>query len=315
MRLIFCGTPDFAVPSLERLVNSPFRPLLVITQPDRPRGRGQKLTASPVKQAAEQAGIPLYQPERFNTEETWSLLKELQPDLAIVVAYSAKIGKTALAIPREGWLNLHPSLLPAYRGAAPLQWAIMEGEPLSGVSTFFLNEAWDAGPVCLQQAAAINSEECYGEIAPRFAQTGADLVLRSVEAIAQGTAPRIPQDDSKATFAPLIQGGDTLLDWSWPAAKIHNRVRGLSPEPGLSAQWRGKRVRIIKTRLVPSQPDEASGIAGMVLRANRQGLWIMTGEGAIELLMVRPENKGSIPGTDFINGARIQVGDYFENGK
>lgn len=315
MRLIFCGTPEFAVPSLQRLLESPFKPVLVVTQPDRPRGRGQKLAASPIKQVAEQAGIPLYQPERFNTEETWTLLKEVQPDLAIVVAYSAKIGKTALAIPREGWLNLHPSLLPAYRGAAPLQWAIMEGEPLSGVSTFFLNEAWDAGPVCLQQAVAIHSEECYGEAAPRFAQVGADLVVRSVEAIAQGIAPHIPQDDSKATFAPLIHGGDTLLDWSWPAHKIHNRVRGLSPEPGLSATWREKRVRIMKTRLVPSQPGDTPGAPGEVYCASRQGLMVWTGEGALELLMVRPESKGSMPGKDFINGARIKVGDCFENGR
>lgn len=315
MRLIFCGTPEFAVPSLQRLLESPFKPVLVVTQPDRPRGRGQKLAASPIKQVAEQAGIPLYQPERFNTEETWTLLKEVQPDLAIVVAYSAKIGKTALAIPREGWLNLHPSLLPAYRGAAPLQWAIMEGEPLSGVSTFFLNEAWDAGPVCLQQAVAIHSEECYGEAAPRFAQVGADLVVRSVEAIAQGIAPHIPQDDSKATFAPLIHGSDTLLEWSWPAHKIHNRVRGLSPEPGLSATWREKRVRIMKTRLVPSQPGETPGAPGEVSCASRQGLMVWTGEGALELLMVRPESKGTIPGVDYINGARIKVGDCFENGK
>jgi methionyl-tRNA formyltransferase len=315
MRLIFCGTPDFAVPSLERLLNSPYRPLLVVTQPDRPRGRGQKLSASPVKQTAEQAGIPLYQPERFNTEETWNLLWDLQPDLAIVVAYSDKIGKTALTIPREGWLNLHPSLLPAYRGAAPLQWAIMEGEPLSGVTTFFLNEAWDAGLICLQQAAAIRSEECYGEAAPRFAQIGADLVLQSVEAIAQGTAPHIPQDDSKASFAPLIRPEDTFLDWSWPAVKIHNRVRGLSPEPGVSAHWREKRVRIMKTRLVVPPGEEEPQAPGEILHADRHGLIVAAGEGALELLMVRPENKGSITGIDFINGARIKVGDCFENGR
>ncbi len=315
MRLIFCGTPEFAVPSLERLVESPYKPVLVITQPDRPRGRGQKLKPSPVKQIAEQTGIPLYQPERFNTMETWNLLRDLQPDLAIVVAYSAKIGKTALTIPREGWLNLHPSLLPAYRGAAPLQWAIMEGEPVSGITTFFLNEAWDAGPICHQQAVAISSEECYGDAAPRFARIGADLVLQSVEAIAQGTASHIPQDDSKATFAPLIRPEDTLLDWSWPAIKIHNRVRGLSPEPGLSAQWREKRVRLMKTRLISSQPEVRPGEPGEVLHADRQGLIVAAGEGALELLMVRPENKSSITGIDFINGARIQVGDCFGNGR
>lgn len=311
-RVLFCGTPDFAVPSLRALLDSPYCPILVVTQPDRPRGRGQRVSPSPVKQAALEAGLPVLQPERFNSEETLARIREARPDLAVVVAYSAKIGKRALEMVPEGWLNLHPSLLPAYRGAAPLQWALIRGETRTGVSTFFLNEAWDAGPICLQEELAIRPEEDYGTLSARAAEVGAALILRSVEAVAEGVAPRGPQDDSRATFAPLLKPEDSRLAWESSASDIHNRARGLSPQPGLFARWGGKLLRVEKTGLLAEQGTGAA--PGQVLRADKGGLVVQTGHGAIELLRVRPESKGSMSGRDFVNGARLKPGDFLENG-
>lgn len=311
MRLIFCGTPEFAVPALETLCQGGYLPALVITQPDRARGRGQKISAPPVKLAALQAGLEVYQPIRFNSEECLDRLRQVQADLAVVVAYSAKIGATALAIPASGWLNLHPSLLPAYRGAAPLQWALLDGLPVTRNTTFFLNERWDAGPVCLQETLPLDTQARYGEIMPLFARRGADLLLRSVRLIEQGCAPRIPQDDSQATFAPLLRAEDSFLDWSQSALRIHNRIRALYPEPGVFACLKGKRIRIQQTRL---HSAAASGLPGEVIQCDKQGLVIQTGEGGLEILELRPENRGSMKALDFINGARLRPGDRFENG-
>jgi methionyl-tRNA formyltransferase len=291
-------------------MDSPFRPELVITQPDRPRGRGQRSVFSPVKEVASRSGMRICQPERFNSQETWDLLSEIHPDLAVVVAYSAKIGKRALESVPEGWLNLHPSLLPAYRGAAPLQWALMQGERETGLTTFFLNEAWDAGPVCFQKQVSILPDESYGELASRCAVEGAELVLRSVEAVAHGQAPRIPQDDSRASFAPLIKPEDSLLDWSQAARDIHHRARGLTPLPGLFATWQGKRVQIEKTAL-PADPCRVpvEAVPGEVVIAGKPGLRVRTGDEDIEILRIRPENKSSMSGRDFVNGFRLKAGD------
>lgn len=312
LRVVFCGTPEFAVPTLRSLVDSPFRPILVVTQPDRPSGRGQRVAAPPVKQLALEAGVPILQPERLNSEETLEQLREARPDLAVVVAYSAKIGRRALDLAPRGWLNLHPSLLPAYRGAAPLQWALIRGETHTGISTFFLNEAWDAGPVCFQEELAIRPEEDHGALSARAAEMGAALILRSVEAVAEGVAPRVPQDESRATFAPLLKLEDSRLAWESSALNLHNRARGLAPQPGFFARWAGKILRIEQTGLPAER--ETGAAPGQVIRADRRGLVVQTGQGAIELLRVRPESKGSMTGRDFVNGARLKPGDFLENG-
>lgn len=311
MRLIFCGTPDFAVPTLEKLCQSGYAPELVITQPDRARDRGQKVTSPPVKQVALKEGIEVYQPIKFNTEECLEKIRHIEPDLALVVAYSAKIGTAALTIPPAGWLNLHPSLLPAYRGAAPLQWALMDGLPVTGISTFFLNDKWDAGPICLQETLPLDTQATCGELLPQFAHRGADLVLRSVQLVEQGSAPRIPQDDSQATFAPLLRTEDSFIDWSQSALRIHNRIRALSPEPGVFAYLKGKRVRFLKTRV---HPTSENAHPGEVIQCDRRGLLIQTGEGSLEIQELRPENRGSMKSLDFINGARLRPGDRLENG-
>jgi methionyl-tRNA formyltransferase len=305
-RVVFCGTPEFAVPTLVRLIDSPFRPVLVLTQPDRKRGRGQKVVPSPVKQVAETAGLELYQPEKFNTDETLHRLRDCGADLAVVVAYSAKIGKRALALLPAGWLNLHPSLLPAYRGAAPMQWALIEGETRTGVTTFFLNEEWDAGPICFQEELEIRPEEDYPRLSVRCAERGADLVLRSVEAIARGQAPCLPQEDSKATFAPLLKPSDSELDWNWPAEKIRNRIRGLSPKPGVKTSYQGQELHLLEANVLHEETED--GIPGMIVAGTDVGFKIVTGKGILEVVALKPRNKNLMSGRDFLNGNRIETG-------
>jgi methionyl-tRNA formyltransferase len=306
-RVIFCGTPDFAVPSLRRLIDSEYCPELVITQPDRPADRGHTLKPPPVKQVALEAGLPIYQPQKFNCEETWRILAELQVDLAVVVAYSAKIGQRALASLPLGWLNLHPSLLPAYRGAAPMQWALIHGQSTTGISTFLLNEQWDAGPICLQQRVLIETGETYGTLAERCSHLGADLVLESVRGLEQGSLIPQPQDDSKATFAPLLTPADSLLDFNHSAEGIVNRLRGLSPKPGLYTTCKGRRLYL--TNLSVASGVEGQGEIGQIEKADRHGFRVWCGQGLLEIHEVRPENKGTMTATAFLNGYRLQPGD------
>ncbi|MCA9425496.1 MAG: methionyl-tRNA formyltransferase [Candidatus Omnitrophica bacterium] len=311
MKTIFCGTPDFAVPTLTRLLDSPFRPSMVVTQPDRKRGRGQKVVPSPVKTVAVEAGIPVYQPEKFNSDDTWRMLEEVAPELAIIVAYSAKISKRALDSVPKGWLNLHPSLLPKYRGAAPMQWALMEGEERTGVTTFFLNEAWDAGPICLQEELEILPEEDYGSLSRRCAEMGAELVLHSAGLIAEDQEPRTPQDDLQATFAPLIKKEETVIDWRRSSREIKNRIRGLTPIPGARTFWNESVLKI--QRSLALNEDSVGALPGEVLAVGPEGVDIQTGEGRLRITKLQPENKKPMEIQEFLNGYRLEVGSLFSN--
>ncbi len=279
---------------------------MVVTQPDRPRGRGQKVAPSPVKEEALRAGLPLYQPEKFNSESTWNLIEEVKPDLAVVVAYAAKIGPRALESVPRGWLNLHPSKLPKYRGAAPMQWALMEGEATTGLTTFFLNREWDAVPICLQKEIQILAEEDYGSLSNRCAVEGAELILRSVELIALGQEPRIQQDDHQATFAPLLQKADTEIDWTLPAGVIENRIRGLTPLPGARTAWNAGVLKIQKARAFDQDSPNAS--PGQIVAIRSEGIDIQTGQGVLRILNLQPENKKPMEVKEFLNGRSIQVG-------
>jgi len=312
LKTIFCGTPEFAVPTLRALIDSSYSPVLVLTQPDRPCGRGQRVTAPPVKRTALEAGIPVHQPDRFNTEENLRTIAETGADLAVVVAYSAKIGTKALELLDHGWLNLHPSLLPAYRGAAPIQWALIRGEKRTGNTTFFLNEEWDAGPICLQEEIPIGDEETYGELARRCSESGARLVLRSIREIEEGTVSRVPQDDSRATFAPLLKPEDSVLDWRQDAWEIHGRVRGLTPKPGLFMRYGNRRIQILKTGVLPPSESLEPAAPGRVVNLGKKGLYVSTGSGVLEILRLKPENKAPMTGLDFRNRYRVKAGDRFE---
>lgn len=264
-----------------------------------------------MKRVAEASGIPVYQPERFNTEETLSRISACGADLAIIVAFSAKIGNDALGAFPHGWLNLHPSYLPAYRGAAPMQWALISGETETGLTTFFVTEEWDSGQICFQERLAIGPDDTYGELAERCAEIGAGLILKSVRAIDDGTAPRIDQDDSLATFAPRIKPEDSVIDWEKSAEAIRNRIRGLSPKPGAYSVFSGRRLYIQETRVLQELDEPSQGRPGEVVRAGKQGLVVTTGEGFLDLLSVQPENKSAMSGKAFVNGYRVKAGDQF----
>jgi methionyl-tRNA formyltransferase len=233
MRIVFCGTPEFAVPTLRGLLaNSEFRVEAVVTQPDRPRGRGRQVSGSPVKEAAAGAGTRIYQPESVKSDAAHDFFAEIKPDAAVIIAYGQIIPRRLLEIPRLGWINLHASLLPKYRGAAPIAWAIINGERKTGLTTMRLDPGLDTGPILLQQEIEIGSDETAPELARRMAELGAPLVAESLIKLERGEIASVPQDSTQASYAPILTKEHGRIDWSQTAGAIYNRIRGLVPWPG-----------------------------------------------------------------------------------
>jgi methionyl-tRNA formyltransferase len=308
MKLVFCGTPQFAVPSLQRLAASRFEVQLVVTQPDRPRGRGMVLTAPPVKQAAEKLGLEIIQPEKIkNNEEFQRKLRQLQPEAIIVVGYGRLIPPWMLTLPPRGNINVHASLLPKYRGAAPIQWAIASGDAVTGVTTMQLNEGLDTGDILLQEEIAIAPEDTAVTLAPRLAELGADLLVKTLHGLEQGSVRPIPQTHSLATLAPILKKEDGQIDFKRLAAEIHNRLRGFQPWPGATAQFRAKSLKIILARpAVNDGPALSSG----ELRWSSERLIAGCGNGtALELLDVQPEGKKAISAREFVSGYHPAQGE------
>jgi len=307
MKLVFCGTPLFAVPSLERLATAGFALQLVVTQPDRPQGRGMELTASPVKQAALKLGLPILQPEKIKkNEEFQARLTNLRPDAIIVVGYGRIIPPWMLELPPYGNINVHASLLPKYRGAAPIQWAIANGEKSSGVTTMLLNEGLDTGHILLQKEMEIRYEDTAVTFAPRLAELGADLIVETLRGLQAKQITPVSQDDSKATLAPILKKEDGLVDFSRRAEEIHNRLRGFQPWPGAYAQFRGKNLKFVSSR-----PEEVlAKLSPGELRVGDEKLFIGCGGGTVlELLQVQPEGKKIMTAREFINGYRPAAGE------
>src|SRR5436190_4183267 len=260
MRLVFCGTPQFAVPSLEKLAAAGFDVRLVVTQPDRPQGRGMELTAPPVKQIALKLGLAVIQPEKIRkNEEFQKLLVEIAPEAIIVVGYGRIIPPWMLQLPPYGNINVHASLLPKYRGAAPIQWAIARGEAITGVTTMRLNEGLDTGDILLQHETPILPDDTAVTLAPRLAALGADLLAETLHGLKQGTIPAIPQNHSEATLAPILKKEDGLVDFQRTAGDIRNRLRGFQPWPGAYTQFRGKNLKIISAQPAQESWDVAPG--------------------------------------------------------
>jgi methionyl-tRNA formyltransferase len=307
MKLVFCGTPMFAVPSLERLHAAGFEIQLVVTQPDRPQGRGMTLTAPPVKQSALKLGLPVIQPGKIRkNEEFQAQLKALRPDAIIVVGYGRIIPPWMLELPRFGNINVHASLLPKYRGAAPVQWAIAQGETVSGVTTMLLNEGLDTGDILLQREMAIRSEDTSLTYAPRLAEVGADLIVETLRGLEDKTITPVPQDHAKATLAPILKKEDGLVDFSRNATEIHNRLRGFQPWPGAYTQFRGKSLKLIAARL----EDALSNLAPGELRVGDEKLFVGCGARTVlELLQVQPEGKKIMAAREFINGYHPAAGE------
>ncbi len=302
MRLVFCGTPQFAVPSLEALVAAGHDVQLVVTQPDRPRGRGMEMTASPVKQSALRLQLPITQPEKIKkNEEFQSRLAQIQPDAIIVVGYGRIIPPWMLHLPRFGNINVHGSLLPKYRGAAPIQWAIANGEAVTGVTTMHLDEGLDTGDILLKRELAIAPDDTAVTLAPRLAELGASLLIETLTEVQQGLIDPVPQDDSLATLAPILKKEDGLVDFQRSASETHDRLRGFQPWPGSYTSFRGKNLKFIAVRPGSEPADLPSG----ELRVIADKLFVGCGHGtSLELLQVQPEGKKVISARDFISGYR-----------
>ena len=311
MRLVFMGTPEFAVPSLEALLNAGHQILLVITQPDRPKGRGKKLTPPPVKEAALRHGLPVLQPEKVREPTVVERLKMLKPDAIVVVGYGQIIPKSIIDIPRYGIINVHASLLPAYRGAAPVQWAIVHGEKKTGVTTMLIDEGLDTGDILLQRATTIGEEETAVELGQRLATMGAELLVETLEGLEKGTIKPKPQDHSRASYAPMIKKSQGQIDWKQPAEKIFHLVRGMQPWPGAFTYFRGKLFHIWRARLSGSAGQRPPG----TLFVDGRRLLVSCGDDrALELVEVQLEGRKRMPAEDFMRGYRIAEGERLGDG-
>jgi methionyl-tRNA formyltransferase len=302
MNLVFCGTPQFAVPTMQKLVET-FSVQLVVTQPDRPKGRGLELVASPVKQEAEKAGLPIYQPEKIKTnEELRTKLEEINPDATIVVGYGRIIPPWMLQLPKFGNINLHASLLPKYRGAAPIQWAIANGERVAGVTTMRIDEGLDTGDILLQRELSISEDDTAETLSPKLAAMGADLMIETLRALETGAIEPRKQDSSQAMLAPILKREDGRIDFSRAAQEIYNRFRGFQPWPGAFTTFRGRGLNV--TAMKPA--SEQTPPAHLVVRGSQ--VFVGCGNGsAIELLELQPEGKKRMAAKDFVHGYRPQT--------
>jgi methionyl-tRNA formyltransferase len=306
--LVFCGTPRFAVPTLDRLVESGFQVRLVVTQPDRPKGRGLELVSSPIKQSALQLGLPILQPETIKSNADFrSRLSDLNPDAIIVVGYGRIIPQWMLDLPPLGNINLHASLLPKYRGAAPIQWAIARGENVTGVTTMKIDAGLDTGDILLQQEIPIAPDDTAETLSPKLAAVGADLTVATLASLRGGTIQPRKQDNSKATLAPILQKEDGRIDFFRTATEILNRLRGFQPWPGAYSQFRSKNLQI----------RQATGFDQVVppaeLRVDGTHLFVGCGEGtAIEIVELQLEGKKRTSASDFVRGYRPQSGERLD---
>jgi methionyl-tRNA formyltransferase len=306
MRILFMGTPEFAVPSLHILLDEDYPVVSVVTTPDKPQGRGQKVGASAVKEFAANRKLPILQPENLRDPAFVTALTDLRPDLIVVVAFRI-LPAEVFTIPRLGAFNLHASLLPRYRGAAPINWAIMNGEEETGVTTFFLQERVDTGSVLLQEKVSIGPDETAGELHDRLSVLGAQVVLKTVRMIESGNAQSLKQDESLVSRAPKIFKDDCRINWSANAGQVHNFVRGLSPAPCAWTTFRGKMLKVYRTSLAGSGGDGA-GVAAEV-RVDR--LAVCTSNGLIALDEVQLEGKKRMMIAEFLRGHHVQRGDRF----
>ena len=310
MRIVFCGTPEFAVPSLLRLSAHPEISVeAVITQPDRPRGRGQHISNSPVKDAALEAGLHVYQPETIRSDSSQESLKRIAPDAVVIIAYGQIVPARLLTIPRLGWINVHASLLPRYRGAAPIHWAIANGEILTGLTTMQIDAGMDTGPILLQRELGIGPEETAPELSARMSEAGASLVVDSLLQLDRGEISPVPQDSRNATYAPILKKEDGLIDWTRTAQQIYNRARGFTPWPGAFTMYRGRGCNLWGR---PAQGAAAEGQQPGEIVSSTKGIYVVCGGGTcLQAEFVQLEGRKRISAREFANGARLTPADRF----
>ncbi len=309
-RVVFMGTPDFAVPCLDRLVADGYELAAVVTQPDRPKGRGQKLAASPVKAAAVGYGLPVLQPEKIKTAEFLATMTALRPAAVVVVAFGQFLPRELLALPPLGCVNVHASLLPRYRGAAPIHWAVMNGETVTRVTTMLMDTGMDSGDMILKAEVAIGPDDTTGEVHDRLKELGAAVLADTLARLAAGTAPRTPQDGAAATFAPLLTRAVERIDWVKPAQAVHNLVRGLNPWPGAYCLHAGKVLKVWRSEFVPTAAG--CGRPGRVIAAGDDGAVVVAGDGAVRLTEVQPENRRRMGMGEYVRGYGLTVGETLE---
>jgi methionyl-tRNA formyltransferase len=304
------GTAEFAVPTLKRLVSEGYSISAVVTQPDKPSGRGQSFHASPVKRAALELHLSVHQPATLKDAEARRLFENLQPACLIVVAYGRILPLWLIQLPQFGALNLHGSLLPKYRGAAPIQWAVANGETETGVCTMRIDEGLDTGPVYLCEKTTIQPDETIAQLSARLSNLGSELTIRTLEGIVAGSVRATPQDHSKASLAPMIQKADGVIHWDADAQTIHNRIRAFNPWPGTVTQFRGVACRILKSRV--GQPVEGKSTPGRI-SVLKGIVTVECGDGfQLELVEVQMPSRKPVSGSDFANGMRVRTGDLFQ---
>ena len=305
MRIVFMGTPEFAVPSLEALLRSDDQVVGVISQPDRPKGRGQQLVAPPVKVVAERAGIPIIQPLKIRTPDFMQALSAWKPDLIAVTAFGRILHAPILQLPSMGCVNVHGSLLPKYRGAAPVQWAVINGETETGITTMLMDEGMDTGPMLLQEKLSILPDDTAGTLASRLAELGGRLLVDTITQLKAGTLAPRKQDDGQATMAPLLKKEDGLIDWTMSATVLANRVRGLSPWPGAYTFLGEDRWNIWKA--VPSA-DTSVDKPGTIVTVNKHSILVATGEGVLDIREIQTANSKRMSVGQFLAGHRVTAG-------
>jgi methionyl-tRNA formyltransferase len=309
VRIVFFGTPDFAIPSLEAVVAGGHEVLLVVTRPDRPAGRYMHVEAPPVVEAARRLGLPLAQPERLGMEEFASRLRALAPEAAVVVAFGRLISPRLLRIPRHGFINVHPSLLPRYRGPSPIEWAILSGDAETGVTTMLLDEGMDSGPILLQRSTPLGARERTPELEARLARLGAELLAETLAGLAAGTVVPKPQDGTLATVTSKLERRMGRIDWAMSAVDLARRCRAFDPWPGLFTNYRGARLKV--HGLEVGEPRGGGEAPGTVLSASGGGIAVRCGEGAVALLTeVQREGKRRVPVDAFIIGERVAPGEH-----
>ncbi len=313
MRLLFIGTSPFAVPSLRKLHESPEHEVLaVVTQPDKPQGRGGKLSVSPVKAATLEMGLRLFQPEKVRAKEFVQTVREMAPEIIVVAAFGQIIPQRMLDIPPLGCINVHGSLLPRWRGAAPMQYALMAGDQETGVTTMMMDAGLDTGDILQQASLSLDTVADLGDLEMKLAEVGADLLMQTLAAVAAGDCPRAPQDEARVTLSPSLPPDIGEVDWARPAEELHNLVRGVTPKPGAYLFVQGKRLKIWRTEVVDALSENGPGAVGTIETLGGGGITVNTSRGMLCLREVQPESRGRMAADAWARGARLAPGQVLE---
>lgn len=310
MRIVFMGTPEFAVPSVRALIENGYELVGAFTQPDRPAGRGNKLTACPVKLLCEEKGVPVYQFEKIKSPEGVACLKELQPDLVVTAAFGQLLSREILSIPRFGTVNVHASLLPKYRGSAPINWCIALGEKTCGVTTMLTDIGMDTGDMLLKRETEIGEMETAGELSERLSKLGAELLIETLKKWPDGNFERIPQDEALSSYQPMLSREMAKIDWKMSAEEIANRVRGFNPWPCAYTENENGRLKIFLAK--PCEVERSAEAGTVVVSSAKEGLKVACGDGWLEVLEMQAPNARRMPAKDYLRGKKIDVGTKFD---